>query len=136
MASPVVRRCTLLAATLLGCNLVTEPLCGCSPIPPLEVIVYGTVSDTASVPVAGARVVARSPCAVGPFLTDSVSTDAAGRFRYRDWSNQSFTGLRCFRVWANPLAGSGLVGSDTVDIEVIHRGYTTPDSTEIRLRLR
>lgn len=124
------------ALVLLLAVSCQNPVCGCLS-PPDVAVLYGTVTDPAGNPVAGAAVRAEdgSPgCqAAGDFLGWE-KTDAAGR--YRTEMHESWRDSQCMRAFASPPAGSPLRGSDTVPFRVTFAPRRATDSVRVDLVLR
>lgn len=132
-----MRYSLMVAAALVGCSLFTEPVCGCSPPPPTITVINGVVTDPASVPVVGARIVLEAPCAIvlgRPVVT--THTQAGGTFRHVAVWPTGTTGEQCHRLWAEPPAGSALMPSDTQLVRIVALSASYPDSVQVRLFLR
>jgi hypothetical protein len=127
-----------LLALLIGDACVTEPACGCSPLPLASAVITGTVTDPLGAPMAGARVALEvlriGTCAETGSSHDLTTSDGSGRFR------RVTSGLGddvCFRLWAEPALGSSLATSDSQIVRISY-GPTVavPDSVELSFRLR
>lgn len=138
---PIPKRSSLLAvaAVVVACGTVTEPVCACSPAGGGTAVIVGVVTDASAAPVAGARVRLRlrqdESCAEAAQAPEGAPshTGADGRFRHTaSWSG----GRKCFRLWAEPPQGSGLAASDSQDVRVDFGATVRPDSVELLLKLR
>jgi hypothetical protein len=113
-----------------------NPVCGCLS-PPDVAVLYGTVTDPAGNPVAGAAVRAEDgfpTCLSGGSFAGSDQTDAAGRYRAEVDAFQP--NPECMRAFALPPAGSTLRGSDTVPFRVTFAPGSPKDSVRVDLVLR
>lgn len=129
------------AAAVVACGTITEPVCGCSPGPPGTGVLAGIVTAPPEAPVAGAtvrvRVLADETCAVLPPPSGvllSTRTGDDGRFREQiAWASPT---RKCFQMWAEPPQGSTLAASDSPRVRLEPRAAAPPDSVHVALRLR
>jgi hypothetical protein len=138
-----LKRSRLAAAAMLlfACGTITEPICGCSPLPPGTGVLAGRVTDPAATSVRDAtvrvRVLNDETCAELPppaGVLLSTPTDGAGRFRALvAWDGPV---RKCFQLWAEPPQGSTLAPSDSPRVRLDLRAAAPLDSVEVVLRLR
>jgi hypothetical protein len=116
----------------------TDPngLCACDPAPPTAVV-YGRVTQPDGVPAGGARVhVDLSPTGCEKWVDGrDYQTNGEGRYRASAY-RLGPEGDQCARLYAEPLAGGAVRGSDTVTISIHFPDNARPDSVRVDLALR
>jgi hypothetical protein len=113
-----------------------NPVCGCLS-PPDVALLYGSVTDPAGNPVAGAAVRAEDGapgCQAAGFVVGWEETDAAGRYRAEVHALRPDP--ECMRAFALPPAGSTLRGLDTVAFRMTFAPRQAIDRVRVDLVMR